>query len=218
MEEIWKDIPGYEGLYQVSSFGNVKSFKRGKEKIMRLSLTNGYLRVRLCKENQKNMFSSHVLVAMAFHGHIPDGFNIVVDHDDNNPLNNRADNIKLITQRENASKDKKNKTSQYVGVSWNERDGNWVTRIRFGKRYIHLGYFETEIDASNAYQKAFSEWEQGLDLNVLYPKKINSSQYKYVYWNKNKCKWIAEYKGKYLGHFDTEIEAHKAVQKYILTL
>ena len=70
MNEIWKDIEGYEGLYQVSNFGNVKSlnYKRsGREKILKPSKDNdGYLHVNLCKNNNQKGFTIHRLVAKTF--------------------------------------------------------------------------------------------------------------------------------------------------------
>ena len=59
---------------------------------------------------------------MAFFGHVPGGYKIVVDHIDNNRLNNHVSNLQLITQRENSSKDRKNGTSQYTGVVFKSPD------------------------------------------------------------------------------------------------
>lgn len=105
MQEIWKDIPGYNGKYRVSNFGNVMSINylnQGIDKL--LSLKNhhsGYLIVRLCsgkKENQKNR-SVHSLVAEAF---IPNPYNKkCVNHIDGNKKNNRVDNLEWVTHREN---------------------------------------------------------------------------------------------------------------------
>ena len=85
MEENWKDIPGYEGLYQVSDMGRVKSFpRRGNYKIRilkpRLSGKNRrkYYTVLLSKNNIPKTITIHQLVAIAFLGHIPDGMNSIV--------------------------------------------------------------------------------------------------------------------------------------------
>lgn len=214
--EIWKDIPNYEGLYQASNLGNIKSFKNGKEKNLSSSINCGYLRVCLTKNGKSKAVRTHVLVAMAFHGHIPIGTTkgLVVDHKDNNKLNNHVDNLQLIPHRENCSKDKKNKTSKYTGVHWDKVLSKWSVKINFKERYIHLGHFDEEVDAANAYQKAKKEWEQGLDLNVLYPKKVKTSQYIGVSFDKVNEKWVARYKWKYIGRFKTELEAHKAIQNY----
>ena len=65
--EIWKDIEGYEGLYQVSNLGRVKSLKFNKIKILSQGISgSGYKIVSLSKENQRKIFLVHRLVAMAF--------------------------------------------------------------------------------------------------------------------------------------------------------
>lgn len=80
MEEIWKDVVGYEGLYQVSNLGRVKrvesrvrsclkhlgGFKTVKEKIKTANVINKYYSVRLCKDNKPKTWKVHRLVAMAF--------------------------------------------------------------------------------------------------------------------------------------------------------
>ncbi len=213
--EVWKDIPNYEGLYIVSSLGNLKSIKFGKNRLLKPTISsNGYMIIRL---NQKT-FNVHAIVAMAFHGHVIDGMKIVVDHIDNNPFNNRADNLRLTTNRDNCTKDMKEGSSKYIGVSWDKRYSKWYAHITFKKRYIYLGLFELEIDAHYAYQKALKEWEQGLDLNVIYPKHIKTSQYKGVYFENRSGKWIAAYKRKFIGYYNTEIEAYEARENYIKNL
>lgn len=67
MEEIWKDIEEYEGLYQVSNQGRVKSLKYGKERILKPAPnSDGYLFVVLCKDGKTKTYFVHRLVAMAF--------------------------------------------------------------------------------------------------------------------------------------------------------
>lgn len=149
--EIWKDIPEYEGLYQVSNLGNVKSLISNKI----LKPNNdmyGRLYVNLHKNKKSKSKKIHQLVAMAFLGHKPCGYKLVVDHKDNNSLNNHIDNLQLISFRENSSKDKKGYSSKYVGVTWHKRDKKWTSSILINKKRIYLGYFENEIDAHNAYQ------------------------------------------------------------------
>jgi hypothetical protein len=80
----------------------------------------------------------------------------VVDHDDNDKLNNRADNIKLRTNRENTSKDRKGGTSKYIGVSWYKRYNKWRAQIFVNGKIKCLGYFENPLYASNAYQNALN--------------------------------------------------------------
>lgn len=87
MTEIWKDIKDYEGLYQVSNFGRVKSLKRKwrlRERILKLMLhSKGYLFVGLFKNSKGRNFLCHRLVAKAF-----------VSNPDNKPEVNHLDGIK----------------------------------------------------------------------------------------------------------------------------
>ena len=94
--EIWKDIKGYEGSYQVSNLGRVKSLKYQKNRILKTILhNNNYYFVTLCnKDNCKN-YSVHRLVAQAF---IPNPNNYpVVNHKDEDKSNNKADNLEWCT-------------------------------------------------------------------------------------------------------------------------
>lgn len=109
MEEIWKPVRGYEGLYEVSNLGRVKALERlvlnngglqrKHEKILKASTTRTYLGVALCKDGKVKRYSVHRLVAIAFLEN-PNN-KAYVDHIDTNPLNNRADNLRWVTTQEN---------------------------------------------------------------------------------------------------------------------
>lgn len=93
--EEWRDIQGYEGLYQVSDWGNVKSLKRPrvkKDRILKCSLDkDGYVRVDLSKDNKSKTKKVHKLVAIAF---IPNPDNLpVINHIDENKENNCVWNL-----------------------------------------------------------------------------------------------------------------------------
>lgn len=172
MKEIWKDIPEYEGYYQVSNLGRVKNLKRFvkakskatrliKERILKANIdSTTYLAVMLSKDGKKKTFKVHQLVAMAFLNHTPCGHKIVVDHIDNDKLNNRVDNLQITTNRYNCSKDVKNKTSKYTGVSWEKRTNKWFAGIKLNRKTKFLGRFNTEIEASKAYQNALNNLKQ----------------------------------------------------------
>ena len=101
MEEIWKDIEGYEGLYQISSLGRVRSFtKKNNGKILKFTKTNsGYYQICLHKNKELKNFYIHRLVAIHF---IPNPDNkLCVDHIDTNKLNNCVSNLKWVTHKEN---------------------------------------------------------------------------------------------------------------------
>jgi hypothetical protein len=153
--EIWKDIPNYEGIYQVSNFGNVKSFNYNQEKILRQNIDlPGYLYVNLSKNGKVKNSKIHKLVALTFLNHKAQGYKIVIDHIDNNKLNNNLSNIQIISQRLNTSKDKKSATSKYTGVYWCKKRNKWKASIQIKGKQKYLGLFSCEILASNAYQLA----------------------------------------------------------------
>ena len=107
--EIWKDIEGYEGLYQVSTYGNIKSLPKvrrngtgtyiQKERLLKPSNTStGYKKVELCKDGKRKGFKVHRLVAIAF---IPNPDNKPeVNHIDGNKINNNIDNLEWVTSSE----------------------------------------------------------------------------------------------------------------------
>lgn len=98
--EIWKNIPQYEGIYQVSSLGRVKSLKFNKEKILKNSLDKkGYVRVNLFKNGEALTFFVHQLVALTFIQNPL--FKDQVNHKDGNKLNNCVDNLEWCTNLEN---------------------------------------------------------------------------------------------------------------------
>lgn len=105
MKEIWKDIEGYEGLYQVSNLGNIKSCysRRYKsEPIMKLVTHHtGYLVVTLCKNGKRRQCRVHTLVAKAF---IPNPNNYpIVNHIDGNKANNHSLNLEWTTYKANTN-------------------------------------------------------------------------------------------------------------------
>ena len=162
--EVFKDIKGYEGLYQVSNQGRVKSFAkwRGSSKPRILSFcanSNGYYTIGLNKNGKRKTMSIHVLVAMVFLGYKPNGQNrgLVCDHINNDKLDNRVENLRIITPRENSPKRLKKYTSKYVGVSWRKDRNKWTARININNVYKHLGNFKNEYDAYLAYQNALSQ-------------------------------------------------------------
>ena len=109
-EEIWKDIPGYEGLYQVSNFGRVKSLRRPygnnggiqwtKERILSPGKDkDGYLQVNLHCNGKQHQRKVHRLVAQAF---LPNMDNLpMVNHKDEDKTNNNVDNLEWCDQKYN---------------------------------------------------------------------------------------------------------------------
>lgn len=79
-----------------------------------------------------------------------------VDHINGNRLDNRKDNLRICSRKENSRNQIKrnNTSSKYKGVSWNKRNQKWMSFITYNYKRIHLGYFYNEIDAAKAYNKA----------------------------------------------------------------
>lgn len=143
--EIWKDIVGYEGKYQVSNYSRVKSLGRyikgrvgnyvfRNEKILIPDKSSGYFRVRFDR-----WFSVHRLVAIAF---IDNPHNkTCVNHKDENKLNNTLSNLEWLTHRENIIYSvTKNSKTKISGVNWIERMGGYQCSIVFNNKKHYLGF------------------------------------------------------------------------------
>jgi hypothetical protein len=170
IQEIWKDIEGWEGLYQVSNLGDVKSLPKikirsngkpqtFKERILRPGLSNGYLSISIYdRQGNKKTHTIHRLVATHF---IPNPDNLPeVNHvgkDENGmitKLDNRSISLEWASTRENSihgflSKNKK--SSRYAGV-YKTIYGTWVAHILLNSHRKSLGSFKTELEAKEAYQ------------------------------------------------------------------
>lgn len=127
MEEIWRDIKEYEGLYQVSNIGRVKSLFRYKKILKLYKDKDGYLYVKLYKNKKAQHSFVHRLVAEAFVENLYS--KPIVNHKDFNRENNIIDNLEWCTEKENinyssnigryANKHKK-RVCQY------DKDGNFM--------------------------------------------------------------------------------------------
>ncbi len=156
--EIWKELPGYNGDYHISNLGRVKSFKKIPTKILIPNHDGrGYYYVRLVRDGKSSDPKIHQLVAVAFLDHKPDGHSIVIDHINDDSLDNRACNLQLVSSRYNGHKRSINTTSKYPGVSWSKTMNKWAACIHVNREPNRLGYFEKEEDAAAAYQKALAE-------------------------------------------------------------
>jgi len=149
--EVFKDVKNYEGLYQISNLGNVKSLRNNI--ILKPRITLKYQTVGLYKDNKMLNYKIHVLVGIMFLGYKNENRFEVLDHIDNDKSNNCVKNLQVITQRKNMTKDRKNKTSKYVGVSVVrlKKGDKWRSQILINKKVYYLGLFNTELEAHNAY-------------------------------------------------------------------
>lgn len=164
--ENWKDIKGYEGFYQVSDLGNVKSLSRIvshnksgvltiKERMLKMSVdAHGYKHVMLSKNGKVKANKVHTLVAIAFLGFIPCGYNKVINHIDFDRLNNKLNNLEITTPRDNGNQKHLKSSSKYTGVSWNKKYNKWQSHIRINNKSKNLGSYVNEYDAHLAYENA----------------------------------------------------------------
>ena len=151
MQEHWKPIRGYKD-YLISDLGFIRSLKFGRLKNIIGYEHNKYLSVKLRNNGISKSCNIHKLVAIAFLNHIPNGYDLVIDHINKDTLDNRVCNLRMITHRENVSRTKRG-SSKYTGVHWCNTGRRWHAKIQINKKRIHLGSFKNEIDAYNAYQK-----------------------------------------------------------------
>lgn len=108
--EIWKDIPGYESLYQASNLGRIRGVKRNV--ILSPSRYKGYLRVNLSRNGELKTVGVHRLVLMSFTDESEWGEE--VHHIDYTPSNNRLDNLKWVTRNENIQYSIPNKPTHFL--------------------------------------------------------------------------------------------------------
>lgn len=207
--EEFRDIPEYEEMYQISSFGRVKSLKRKKIAIRKLGYRDRYFEVSIWKNNKGITITIHKLVAIVFLNHTPYGSNLVVDHKDNNPLNNNIENLQVITQRENIIKDREPR-----GIYGNttKRNKKYEANLWNKGKNIYLGVFDTVEEASLYIKNAIKSIENNTKIIIKRP--ITTSKYKGVSWYKPTNKWASfirrNNKTKHLGYYYSEEEAHLA--------
>jgi hypothetical protein len=171
--EVWKDIPNYEGFYQVSNFGNVKSLERDiynkngnlhyrqKQKLLSLNISYHYQKVNLHKDFNSKKYYVHHLVSIVFLNHIPNcSTKLVIDHIDGDKFNNNVNNLQVVSQSINMLKAIKRRcktTSKYKGVCFDKSRNKWTASTTRNGKYIFLGRFQTEIEAYNKYKQFNNE-------------------------------------------------------------
>ncbi len=160
--EIWKDLPGYEGIYKISNLGNVKSLARiikrekvgdfnRKERILnQYIISAGYYCIKIVNNQKSEHFRIHRLIALLF---IPNPENKPeVNHINGIRTDNCIENLEWVNERENCchGNNTKNKSSEFVGVSFCKQTGKWKATIMFKKQSKTLGRFDSEVEAYNS--------------------------------------------------------------------
>lgn len=156
-EEIWKDVIGYEGIYKVSNLGRVKSLARkrfngkGYYNVNEIMLTprkdtNGYLIVALHNQTKPKTFKVHRLVARAYIGEST----LTVDHINGIKIDNRVDNLRYVTNRENIVS-YHTKYNKYTGTYYEKKHNKYRAQITVNTKAIWLGLYDTVQEAHQAY-------------------------------------------------------------------
>lgn len=174
-KEIWKDVIGYEGFYQISNLGNVKSLKRNtaRERILKQRLDKyGYLYVNLTKNGIRRTFKVHRLVGIAF---IPNPENkYSINHIDFNKANNIVDNLEWATHKEQIKHDIDNGLRTW---SKNSKEKLRRTLIKKGleninnadKRWCGTRPVVQKDDAGNVIKVWLSMSDASRELNIPVP-------------------------------------------------
>lgn len=138
-KQCWKDIPGYQALYQVSNTGRVRSLnynRTGKIKILKQRKDKlGYRSVFLCKDGKLKKYSVHRLVALAF---IPNPNNYpIINHKDENKINNTVWNLEWCTQEYNNNYGNRNKkiSKAHKGKQFTEEHRKKISEAKKGKHH-----------------------------------------------------------------------------------
>ena len=156
MTEEWKDIEGYDGDYQVSSLGRIRSLKFGKSRILKgRTDSDGYPTLVLCKNERRRSLRIGRLVAQAF---LPDwDEDLQVDHINGVKTEDTVENLRMVTNTEN-NRSFKTKTpgctSRFRGVYWRKDSKKWQAIITLAGKQKHLGYFVNEAEAAKTWDKA----------------------------------------------------------------
>lgn len=147
MNEIWKDITNTKGYYSVSSKGQIRSNRYNK--IMKPKKTKrGYIMYSLHVDGDKYEGSVHRLMGYEFLG-LENGSKLEVGHVNGDNSDNRVENLRLLTHKQNnRSKAKTYGSSKYRGVHWDKKKEKWVAMIKIDKKNQNLGSFNNESIAA----------------------------------------------------------------------
>ena len=155
VNEQWRSISGYIS-YQVSNLGRIRNTSTGK--ILKAGeMKSGYRNVVLCRDGHTHTHFIHRIVAGEF---IDNPFSKqCVDHIDHDKANNCVPNLRWATQRENHMNMTKRAqaSSLYKGVYWSKQKQKWHAMIKTNGKSKHLGFYEMEKDAAEAYNASAVE-------------------------------------------------------------
>lgn len=175
--EIWKPIPGYEGIYDVSSWGKIKALSKIRkncygtqslnlEKIKNCYVVKRYFSCTLIKDGVPKTLRVHRIVYKVFVDKSDRDISDLEDinHIDFNKLNNYYKNLEEVSKRENQTHRylQKTNSSVFPGVSYRsngKRIKRWQASLTVDKKNIYLGTYLTEIEAYTAYLKGLNQYK-----------------------------------------------------------
>ncbi len=154
MQETFKPINGYEGLYEVSNMGRVKSLKNTKRRILKPGLSSdGYRMAVLYKNSKPKTWKIALLVWDTFGDKLRDGQRLQIDHIDENKLNDRIENLQLTNSHRNIG-DHYQRMGRKLPTGVSQVGNKFRVAIQINKKYSSLGYYDTVDKASRVYQSA----------------------------------------------------------------
>jgi hypothetical protein len=174
--ETWKDIPKFEGRYQASNLGRIKSLSRkclGKsgsyrvcrERILKLSKhPNGYVYIKLrqTSTSKQKSYSAHKLIVNSFLGPAPNGLEI--NHKDGNSSNNNILNFEFISHQQNTAHGFRTLGTKGYSID-TKCTVKYIARIFIDYVNYYIGRFNTPEEAQMAYRDVYFEW-YGIEPNL----------------------------------------------------
>jgi len=174
------------------------------------AISRGYACMSIYNESHK----VHRLCWLLAHGDIDE--NLEIHHRNKIRTDNRLSNLFLVTCRENNQDKTIHDEGKTVGAHWQENTRSWRSSIKVHGKYISLGSYTTEEEASNVYWNAVTALEKSDDNLEAFVKSLGLKKItrRGTYFNKQRGNWVAHMKvnGKstYIGSFPSEEEAHSA--------
>lgn len=205
MQEIWKDIPGFNGRYQVSDCGNIKSmprwvknqssgFYRKEQVLKQRSKPEGHLYVEITKDAQSNRKKVYIHRAVMY------AFNRISDkvihHKDWNPQNNHISNLEYMTRLDHIQEHK----SEDSNIYYNKSTNKYIVRFDFKKTTISKEV-ETKEEARKIKAYVLKNGVESLKDFFVKPKCVS--------YYKRSNNYVLKIKGQHIGYFKTEAEAIK---------
>jgi len=154
------DVEELKKVFRINDSGKLEKLYYGRWKEIPVVSNHslGYCRVRFLDR----VTWYHVVLWILYTGEdIPP--NMVIDHINGNKLDNRIENLRMVTQRENTQNNKAHRQGKLVGCHFDKHEGRYKARIQIGKNDIFLGYYATEEEAHNIYVNACKLIEEYTD-------------------------------------------------------